>query len=213
MTSQPIPPIYKLHIWIRQISPMIWRRILVRSESSIAQLHDIIQIAFGWSDSHLHRFRIHGRDYGISRPGGPGSSQDAHQVRLADFQFRRNDRFLYEYDFGDRWHHEVRIEGGLAEEPKRSYPVCVGGQRRGPPEDCGGPWAFLQRRDAAPFDVVEHLGRLVESVDAGDLEAIRDQAEVIESLRERLDLKRFDRRRVNRRLRQDAAGDEDWRWT
>jgi hypothetical protein len=43
-------PIYKLHIWIRRISPMIGRRILVRSESSVAQLHDIIQIAFGWSD-------------------------------------------------------------------------------------------------------------------------------------------------------------------
>jgi hypothetical protein len=213
MTSQTIPPIYKLHIWIRQISPMIWRRILVRSESSIAQLHDIIQIAFGWSDSHLHRFCIHSRDYGVNRPGGPGFSQDAHQVRLADFQFRRNERFLYEYDFGDRWHHEVRIEGGLAEEPKRSYPVCVGGQRRAPPEDCGGPWAFLQRRDAAPFDVVEHLERLVESVDAGDREAIRDQLEDIESLREWLDLERFDRRRVNRHLRQYAAGDEDWRWT
>jgi hypothetical protein len=71
MTSQAIPPIYKFHVWIRQISRMIWRRILVRSESSIAQLHDIIQFAFGWSDSHLHRFRIHGRDYGVSRPGGP----------------------------------------------------------------------------------------------------------------------------------------------
>ena len=81
---------------------MIWRRILVRSESSLAQLHDIIQIAFGWSDSHLHRFRIHGRDYGVSRPGGPGFAQDADQVRLADFQFRHNERFLYEYDFGDR---------------------------------------------------------------------------------------------------------------
>jgi len=211
MTSQAIPPIYKLHIWIRQISPMIWRRLLVRSASSIAQLHDVLQIAFGWSDTHLHRFRIHGRDYGISRPGGPGFSQDAHEVRIGDFQFRRNERFLYEYDLGDRWHHEVRIEGGLAEEPKRSYPRCVGGQRQVPPEDYGGPWAFLQRRDALPFDVVEHLRRLVESVDAGDLEAIRDQAEEIESLREWLDLERFDRRRVNRRLRQYAVGDEDWR--
>ncbi|MGE5754126.1 MAG: IS1096 element passenger TnpR family protein, partial [Planctomycetaceae bacterium] len=68
------------------------------SERSIAQLHAIIRIAFGWSDSHLHHFRIHGRDYGISRPGGPWSSQDAGQVRLADFQSRRNERFLYEYD-------------------------------------------------------------------------------------------------------------------
>ncbi len=213
MTSQVIPPIYKLHIWIRQISPMIWRRILVRRESSIAQLHDIIQIAFGWSDSHLHRFRIHGRDYGVNRVGGPGFSHDARMVRLADFQFRTNERFLYEYDFGDSWQHEVRIEAGLPEEPKRGYPICVGGQRQAPPEDCGGPWTFLQRRDAMPFRVGEHLERLVESVDAGDREAIRDQVEDIESLREWLDLDRFDRRRVNRCLRQYAAGDEDWRWT
>ena len=94
MTTLAIPPIYKLHIWIRQISPMIWRRILVRSESSIAQLHDIIQIVFGWSDTHLHRFRIHGRDYGISWAGGPWFFRDADQVRLADFQFRCNERFL-----------------------------------------------------------------------------------------------------------------------
>jgi hypothetical protein len=62
--------VYQLHVWIRQISPMIWRRLLVRSDSSLGDLHDIIQIAFGWTDTHLHRFHIHGRDYGISRVGG-----------------------------------------------------------------------------------------------------------------------------------------------
>jgi hypothetical protein len=213
MTEGADPSIYQLHIWIRQISPMIWRRVLVRRESTLAQLHDVIQILFDWSDTHLHRFRIHGRDYGISRPGGLWFSQDAGQARLGDFQFRRNERFVYEYDFGDSWQHEVRIERGLPEDPKRRYPICVGGRRKAPPEDCGGPWAFLVRRDAVSVDVVEHLGRLVESVDAGDLEAIRDQSEEIESLREWLDLDRFDRRHVNRRLRQYAAGDEDWRWT
>jgi hypothetical protein len=213
MANWTDPPIYQVHLWIRQISPMIWRRVLIRSDSTLAQFHDIIQIVFGWSDSHLHRFRVHGRHYGVSRDGGLGFSQDARQVRLVDFQFRHNERFLYEYDFGDRWQHEVRIERGLEDQPKRAYPVCVGGQRAAPPEDCGGPWAFLVRRDAVSVDVVEHLGRLVESVDAGDLEAIRDQSEEIESLREWLDLDRFDRRHVNRRLRQYAAGDEDWRWT
>lgn len=211
MTSQPSLPIYLLHIWIRQISPMIWRRVLVRSEMSLVQLHDVIQILFDWSDDHLHRFRIHGRDYGLSRPGGLWFSQEAGQGRLADFRFRPNEWFVYEYDFGDSWQHQVRIERELPEEPTRSYPLCVGGRRRAPPEDCGGPWAFLRRRDAAPFDVAEHLEQLLESVDAGDREAVRDQSEDIESLREWLDLDRFDRRRVNRRLRQYAAGDEEWR--
>ncbi len=213
MADETTPEIYLLHVWIRQISPMIWRRLLVRGDGTLAALHDTLQFAFGWTDTHLHRFRIHGRDYGVNRPGGLWFSQEAGRVHLADFQFRPNERFLYEYDFGDSWQHEVRIERGLPEEPKRSYPTCVGGRRQPPPEDCGGPWAFLRRRDAAPLDVSEHLERLVESVDAGDREAVRDQLEVIESLREWLDLDRFDRRRVNRCLRQYAAGDEDWRWT
>jgi hypothetical protein len=121
MASETIPPIYQLHVWIRRISPMIWRRLLVRSESTLADLHDVLPIAFGWSDFHLHRFRIHGRDYGVNRVGGLGFSHDARTVRLADFQYHRNERFLYEYDFCDGWQPEVRIERGLGEESKRTY--------------------------------------------------------------------------------------------
>jgi hypothetical protein len=190
---------------------MIGRRLLVRSDSTLAALHDTIQIAFGWTDSHLHRFRIHGRDLGVGRLGGLSFSRDARQVRLADFHFRLNERFLYEYDLRDSWRHQVRVERRLAVETKRTYPVCVGGQRAAPPEDCGGPWAFLRRRDAIPCDVVEHLERLVEGVEAGDRDAIQDHLEVIESLRAWLTLDQFDRRAVNRRLRMYAAGDERWR--
>ena len=62
--------VYQIHVWIRGISPMIWRRLLVRNESTIADLHYTLQIAFDWSDLHLHRFHIHGQDYGIGRIGG-----------------------------------------------------------------------------------------------------------------------------------------------
>src|SRR3954453_2349553 len=193
MADDTSPEIDLLHVWIHQISPMIWRRLLVRSDSALATLHHTIQIAFGWTDSHLHRFRIHGRNYGISRVGGLSFSRDARQVRLADFQFRLNERFLYEYDLRDSWRHEVRLERRLTVEPKRTYPVCVGGRRAAPPEDCGGPWAFLVRRDAVPCDVRVHLERLVESVKAGDRDAVQAHLEVIESLRVWLTLDRFDR--------------------
>lgn len=93
MADQTIPEIDRLHLWIRQISPMIGRRLLVRSDSTLAALHDTIPIAFGWTDSHLHRFRIHGRDQGVGRTGGPSFSTDARQVRLDGFQFRTNERF------------------------------------------------------------------------------------------------------------------------
>jgi len=208
MADQTIPEIYQLHLWIRQISPMIGRRLLVRSDSTLAALHDAIQITFGWTDSHLHRFRIHGRDHGVGRVGGPSFSSDARQVRLDSFLFRLNERFLYEYDLRDSWQHEVRIERRLTAEPRRTYPVCIGGRRAAPPEDCGGPLAFLGHRDAVPGQVRGYLERIVEDVAAGDLDAVRDGLDTVESLRAWLRLDRFDRRLVNRRLRQSTAGDD-----
>ena len=70
MTSQATPPIDLLRLRIRPSSPMIWRRATVRSDSTPAQLHDVIRIAFDWSDTHLHRSRIHGlQDSAAPRPG------------------------------------------------------------------------------------------------------------------------------------------------
>ena len=100
-TTEPV--IYQLKVVLLGISPMIWRRLLVSSTSTIADLHYILQITMGWSDDHLHRFRIHGKEYGIARIGGISFSNDPDKVRLKDFQFRINERFLYEYDFTDDW--------------------------------------------------------------------------------------------------------------
>jgi hypothetical protein len=97
MAEESTPEIYQLHVWIRRISPMIWRRQRVRADSTLADLHDVLQIAFGWSDFHRHRFRIHGRDYGVGRPGGLAFFRDAHTARLNDFWFRPNEWFVYEY--------------------------------------------------------------------------------------------------------------------
>src|SRR5450755_1193208 len=207
MADAPAGEAYRIHVWIRQISPMIWRRLLVGSDSSIADLHHTLQIAFGWSDSHLHRFHIHGRDYGIGKIGGIGFSTHAKQVRLADFRFRINERFLYEYDLGDAWQHEVRIEQRLPLDDTGVYPHCTGGRRQAPPEDCGGPLVFMAQRDRLPIDVDdddELLWQLQEDMRAGDLEAIRDRQAEIDSLSERLGLETFDRRAVNRRLKQYA---------
>jgi hypothetical protein len=62
--------ILQLRAVLRGISPLIWRRLLVPSDTSIAQLHDVLQVAFGWEDVHLHHFEIRGREYGLSRAGG-----------------------------------------------------------------------------------------------------------------------------------------------
>ena len=139
----PTTPIYQLKISLLGISPMIWRRLLVPGSTRIAELHHIIQIAMGWSDYHLHRFRIYAKEYGISYIGGISFSDNPHEVRLADFGFQAGDRFEYEYDFGDSWLHELRVEKIISPEPKKTYPLCLDGKRACPPEDCGGAWQYL----------------------------------------------------------------------
>ena len=98
------PEAYYIHVWIRGIHPMLWRRFLVRSDSTLADLHAVLQIGFDWTDFHLHRFRIRKKDYAVPRRGGLGC-HDARQIKLGQLHFRINERFLYEYDFGDLWQH------------------------------------------------------------------------------------------------------------
>jgi len=65
MPEPPEPSIYQLRAVLLGISPIIWRRLLVRGDSTIAALRATLQTAFGWSDNHLHRFLIHGEQYGF----------------------------------------------------------------------------------------------------------------------------------------------------
>jgi len=208
MPEPPEPNIYQLKVVLLGISPIIWRRLLVRSDSTIADLHDTLQITFGWSDDHLHCFIIHGRQYGIAYLGGIDFRDDPRRIKLSDLGLRVKEKFFYEYDFNDQWRHLIRVEAILPMEPDRFYPVCISGKRAAPPEDCGGRWAFMERRDNVPCEVWERFWRLKEDVEAGDIEAVREQMESIDSMREWLTLNRFDRRAVNRRLRQDVEKDQ-----
>jgi hypothetical protein len=208
--SPASPCVYQLRICLRKISPIIWRRLLVRGDSTIADLHYAIQIAMGWTDSHLHRFRIHGKDYGVAHMGGISFADDPSQVRLADFGLRLRERFLYEYDFYDLWQHDIRVEQILELDPKQTYPMCIAGRRASPPEDCGGPLAFFQRSQEVPGEVSRSLLEMADEIEAEDLEAIRDRLESLEALRPWLAPDRLDRRDVNNRLRDYAKGERQW---
>jgi hypothetical protein len=109
MDAASAPDALLVYVWIRDIHPLLWRRVLVRADSTLADLHWVFQIAFGWTDFHLHRFRIRKKDYAIPRHGLT-EGHDPRRVRLTDLTFRRNERFLYEYDFGDLWQVEVRTK-------------------------------------------------------------------------------------------------------
>src|ERR1700738_4859501 len=91
--------IYQLRVVLCGVSPLVWRRLLVVSTTSIAELHEILQNAFDWSGEHLHRFLIHGTAYGIPYPGGIGFRENARGMPLSRFRLHRGERFRYEYDF------------------------------------------------------------------------------------------------------------------
>jgi hypothetical protein len=89
----------------------------VADSPSLADLHRVIQLLMAWDDDHLHRFRIHGRDYGIAYVGGASIDEDAAAVQLAQFEFRPAERFLYDNDFTAGWQVEVRVEKVNVEAP------------------------------------------------------------------------------------------------
>lgn len=195
--------VYQLRIWIRKLSPQIWRRLLVRSDSTIAQLHDILQIAFGWADEHLHQFLIRGKPYGIWKPGRVSFDDNPHQIRLCDFHFRCKEIWLYEYDLTDWWQHEIRLEQILPFGPVEHYPICLAGKRRGPIENCGGPWAFMELQDEYPqWKVMPQFAQLLLD-HRDDLDDYQDELRRLAYWVARSD---FDRQAVNRRLAEYSAG-------
>jgi hypothetical protein len=146
------PLIFQFKITLLDIKPVIWRRIQM-TEGTLADLHECIQGAFGWWDYHLHQFMIDGKHYAPTPPLGyepiEGTIPEEH-ILLLDIVPKNGQpkRWLYEYDFGDSWRHEVLFEGHPKPEKKRAYPWCVEGERACPPEDCGGPFMYPEYLEA-----------------------------------------------------------------
>ena len=176
----------------------------MRSDSTVADLHYTIQIAIGWNDVHLNRFHIHGQDFGVYYDGEISFADNPEKVLLSAFGFRTRERFLYEYDFGDAWLHEVRIEKRLLLDPKRIYPVCIDGKHAAPPEDCGGVLAYMQMRKELEYRALFGDNWINDDFDdENDWEDERSQED------QPVDPDDFSRRKVNARLRQYAKGDRD----
>jgi hypothetical protein len=140
-------PVYQLKVTIQGIRPPIWRRLQVRGSATLPKLHDAIQIAMGWTDSHLHMFNVGGVSYGLPDPG-LDDVRSEQRVKLGQIVSGAKDRFTYEYDFGDSWEHEILVEKVLPPDPGVHYPICLAGKRACPPEDVGGVWGYADFLDA-----------------------------------------------------------------
>jgi hypothetical protein len=217
MTTTATPlSIYQLRIVLRGISPLIWRRVLVHSHTPLAHLHTILQILFAWSDEHLHSFHIHGRDYGSSGASTRG-------VLLRDFCLHRGERFRYVYDFGAHWECDIRLEALLPLAPRRVYPVCIGGKRAAPPEDCWGAWGYMERLDRHRlYPPLEAMGVVAEALttllEANPQTAVREALGDLDDLREAVDCleayaqlrpDHFDRHEINTQLQSLGGSAEE----
>jgi len=139
--------VLQFRIELLGISPAIWRKIQVPSDYNFWELHVAIQDSMGWEDRHLHHFEVRGKHkrkevhIGIPDFDGFPDLQEVYPGWEIWVPAHFNDlgvQAKYLYDYGDDWYHSVKLEGYMYREKKVKYPVCTGGERACPPEDCGG---------------------------------------------------------------------------
>jgi hypothetical protein len=133
--------IYQLKVTLAGSKPPIWRRLLV-ADMTLGKLHEVLQVAMGWTDSHLHDFDIDSVTYGEPNPEdramGLTPTRNEKTVRLSKVLGYPGAKANYTYDFGDGWEHRLVVEKILPAMPDAAYPSCVAGKGNCPPEDCGG---------------------------------------------------------------------------
>ena len=100
---------YLLRIVLSGTRPEIWRRFVVPADISLARLHDVIQIVMGWQDLHLHEF-LFGHERFTEAPDGKAQGKNEAFFRLCDLIHTEEASFLYHYDFGASWWHEITLE-------------------------------------------------------------------------------------------------------
>lgn len=148
--------VFQFKIKIAQITKSpVWRRVKVSSDATFSEFHETIQLAFGWTFSHLYffsekgftsHFQIQDLSFADDEFEEFGEAGDADRIRLKDIFKSEKQTYRYIYDYGDDWDHAITLEKILKE--KIAHPVCVAGKGKCPPEDCGGVWGFSELKEA-----------------------------------------------------------------
>ena len=138
---------YQFRVELQETDPSIWRRFIVPSGVTLHRLHLILQEVIGWTNSHLYRFKIGEKEYGEPDPDNEFYELhfiNSRRTRLERLVIPKGTTFIYEYDFGDSWIHELVLEDILEPGSNQEHPICLAGERACPPEDCGGPYGYAE---------------------------------------------------------------------
>ena len=159
---------YTIRISLQGIRPVIWRKLEVPSNISLAFLGFVLLEAMGWENEHLHQFRKDNHFYSPENQQDPDMFPDfggvvnhkSEEFCLSDIMTEKGDKVLFDYDFGDDWHHQVLLSsvGDYADDEPRKVRL-IGGKNACPPEDCGGEWGYNA------LCAYYHTGKQAEGVD------------------------------------------------
>jgi len=153
----PSEEIFQIKVVLQDCKPSIWRRILVPADTSLFDLHKMIQVAMGWTNSHLHQFIKDEQYYRVPHEDDWRPVIDERDIQIRNIAPSEGDKIVYEYDFGDGWGHTITVEKILPNDPHIRYPHCLTGKRACPPEDVGGIWGYEEFLEAMRDpDHVEH---------------------------------------------------------
>ncbi len=133
--------LYQIKITLTGSKPPIWRRLIVKDNIRLDELHAVLQITMGWSGYHLHQYRLRNLYIGIPDQELDMDIADERKVYLKEVISNPKDSFVYEYDFGDSWEHRIVLEKILPLNSSES-PLVIKGKQACPPEDCGGIWGY-----------------------------------------------------------------------
>jgi hypothetical protein len=181
--------IYHLRVSLEGIEPIIWRRLQVPGEATLGWLHVVIQVAMGWTNSHLHQFNAGKRLYSdpsfeLDEFEDDPRVLDENKTAIHEIVPRAKSAFAYEYDFGDSWDHRITVEKILDQDPTaETFAQCLDGEHACPPEDCGGVWGY------------EDLLKIIRDPKHEEYESM------MEWLGGKFNPKAFDRDKVNKCLR------------
>jgi len=208
--------IYQFKIRLKDISPMIWRRFSIKSNSTLEDLHYVIQILMGWTDYHLNEFIIKGKRYTIPNTIGGTSGGGIYKsdMQLEEFKLIKHEKFLYTYDFTAGWEFEVRLETINPRQNRKFYPICISGSGTSPDEECGGPLIFNDLKDYWSIksrDII--LGFLKVLADKNNADKIANEVIDKHALREAsywFNIGKYERKEINKFLAFYAKNDDRW---
>ena len=179
------PATLQIKVTLDGIRPPIWRRLVVQGDATLAQLHDVLQVAMGWENGHLHCFRIDGARYGPADDGGFDLGEiDESTVRVVE-AFATSRRGTYEYDFGDSWEHQLLVEKTDVPIIPSAIATCTVGKRSCPPEDCGGIFGYANLLEAVADPTHEEHDELLEWL-GGNFDPEAFEVEVVNAALERI---------------------------